>query len=218
MIDNAPSRRRFTLLLAAALLTPGCQSVYYATMEKFGVEKRDLLKKAVVAARDEQKEAQAEFKDALTRMKEMYGLQGGALESTYSKLKGDHDSCKAQAEDVRKRIRDMDRVASDLFVEWEREIGQFSNPAFATESRRKLTETQTRYGQLAATLRSAESTMDPVLRSLGEHVLFLKHNLNASAIASLQGEATRISGQIDTLLRQMNDSIAQADAFIKTLQ
>jgi hypothetical protein len=60
--------------------------------------------------------------------------------------------------------------------------------------------------------------MDPVLKSLNEHVLFLKHNLNAAAIASLKGEATQITSQIDSLLQQMNASIAEADAFIKTLQ
>ncbi len=207
-------------LLAVATLAPstGCQSVYYATMEKFGVEKRDLLKRAVVNARDEQKEAQVEFKDALTRMKEMYGAQGSALESKYGKLKSDLDSCTAQAGDVRKRINDMDKVANDLFVEWEKEIGQFSNPTFASESRRQLSETRSRYSQLASALRSAESRMDPVLKSLTEHVLFLKHNLNAAAIASLKGEATQITSQIDSLLQQMNASIAEADAFIKTLQ
>jgi hypothetical protein len=217
---RSPFAPGLAALLAVATLAPftGCQSVYYATMEKFGVEKRDLLKRAVVNARDEQKEAQVEFKDALTRMKEMYGAQGSALESKYGKLKSDLDSCTAQAGDVRKRINDMDKVANDLFVEWEKEIGQFSNPTFASESRRQLSETRSRYGQLASALRSAESRMDPVLKSLNEHVLFLKHNLNAAAIASLKGEATQITSQIDSLLQQMNASIAEADAFIKTLQ
>lgn len=223
-ITPSPSSRlhRFLLVallaLAASAGVAGCQSVYYATLEKFGVEKRDLLKRAVIAARDDQKEAQVEFKDALTRMKEMYGSQGTALESTYSKLKSDLDSCTSQASDVHKRIQDMDQVANDLFSEWEKEIGQFTNPTFASESRRQLSDTRSRYSQLATALRSAESTMDPVLRSLTEHVLFLKHNLNAAAIASLKGEATQITTQIDTLIRQMNTSINEADAFIKSLK
>lgn len=215
-----PLATSLAALVALAAFTPfsGCQSVYYATMEKFGVEKRDLLKRAVVNARDEQKEAQIEFKDALTRMKEMYGAQGTALESKYGKLKSDLDSCNAQAGDVRKRIKDMELVANDLFVEWEKEISQFSNPTFASESRRQLSETRARYAQLSSALRNAEATMEPVLKSLSEHVLFLKHNLNAAAIASLKGEATQITTQIDNLLKQMNASISEADAFIKTLQ
>lgn len=205
-------------LVLALLGLTGCQTVYYATMEKFGVEKRDILRKAVVAARDEQKEAQAEFKDALTRMREMYGAQNSALEAKYSKLKSDFDSCSSQAADVRDRIKRMDRVANDLFSEWEQEIGQFTNPTFASESRRRLSETRSRYATLSSALRSAESSMEPVLKSLSEQVLFLKHNLNAAAIASLKGEASQISTQIDALIRQMQASISEADDFIKSLE
>ena len=47
----------FPVLLAAMLLvnTPGCSSLYYSTYEKFGVYKRDLLKKRVIEARDDRK-------------------------------------------------------------------------------------------------------------------------------------------------------------------
>jgi hypothetical protein len=48
-------------------------------------------------------------------------------------------------------------------------------------------------------------------------VLFLKHNLNASAIGSLQGEATQIESQINELLKRMNASITESDNFIKAL-
>ncbi len=206
-------------LLAVLLVTlfAGCQTAYYDVMEKFGVEKRDLLKKAVTRARDEQKEAGEEFKDALTRLQQIYGSTGTDLEKTYSKLKSDLVRCESQADDVRKRIKEMDRVASDLFAEWEGEISRFTNPTFASDSRRKLSETRGKYQQMAASLRSAEARMEPVLRSFQENVLYLKHNLNAAAIGSLRGESSRIETQIQTLISEMNSSIAEADAFIKTL-
>jgi hypothetical protein len=203
--------------LVALLVLVGCQTAYYGVMETFGIEKRDLLKKAVALARDEQKEAGVEFKDALTRLQELYGTTGTDLEKTYGKLKGDLESCESQAADVKKRIRDMDRVANDLFAEWEKEIGQFTNPTFASDSRRKLGETRGKYSQLASSLNAAEGRMEPVLKSFREHVLYLKHNLNAAAIGSLRGEATNIEAQIGSLLNQMNGSIAEAEAFIRTL-
>lgn len=209
---------RFGVLAALMLcLFTGCQTAYYGMMEKFGVEKRDLLKKAVALARDEQKEAGEEFKDALTRLQEMYGTTGTDLEKTYSKLKSDLGRCESEAADVKKRIKDMDRVAADLFAEWEGEIGRFTNPTFASDSRRKLSETRGKYQQVSTSLRSAESKMEPVLRSFQENVLYLKHNLNAAAIGSLKGEASRIEMQIQTLISEMNTSIAEADSFIKTL-
>ena len=205
------------LLVAVSLFGAGCQSVYYATMEQFGVEKRDLLKKAVISARDSQEESAAQFKDALTRLREMYAVDGGDLEKTYDRLKGEYDDAESGAVAVRKRIKDMDQVANDLFGEWEKEISEFTNPTYASNSRRQLNETRTKYQQLAASVKSAESSMEPVLKQLKEQVLYLKHNLNAAAIGSLRGEATNIQAEITRLLDQMNGSIRQADEFIKTL-
>jgi hypothetical protein len=53
---------------------------------------------------------------------------------------------------------------------------------------------------------------------LRDHVLYLKHNLNAQAIASLKGEAANIQDEIARLIKDMNASIAQADEFIKTIK
>lgn len=207
----------FGTALTALLLSSGCQTAYYGVMEAFGVEKRDLLRKAVQLARDHQKETGKEFQDALARLQSLYGGTGSDLEKTYTRLKADLETCRAGTEDVRKRIRSMDEVADDLFAEWQSEIGKFTNPTFAQDSRRKLEDTRARYRQLSGSLKAAQSSMDPVLRSFEEHVLYLKHNLNASAIGSLKGEAGRIERQIQDLLKQMNGSIAEADTFIRTL-
>lgn len=206
-----------SFLLVLVLAVAGCQSMYYATMEKFGVEKRDLLKSAVEDARDSQDEAATQFKDALTRLREMYAVNGGALESNYDKLKGEYESSEKSAEAVRKRIKEMDQIANDLFAEWEKEIAQFTNETYASNSRRQLNETRTKYQQLATSLKSAEASMTPVLGQLKEQVLYLKHNLNAAAIGALRGEAANIQTEITRLLDQMNSSIRQADEFIKTL-
>ena len=50
-----------------------------------------------------------------------------------------------------------------------------------------------------------------------DQVLYLKHNLNAQAIASLKGEAADIQTEIDRLIKGMNTYIARADEFINEL-
>jgi len=204
--------------LALCLLGTSCKTAYYATMEKFGVEKRDILKKRVVAARDEQQEAGEQFKDAMTRLKEMTSFDGGKLEQAYSGLKSDFDDCSAKAEAVRGRIKDMDSVAEDLFAEWEKEIAQISSSKLQGNSRDQLRATRQRYSSLHAALKSAENSMAPVLTQFKDYVLYLKHNLNAQAIASLKGEATNIQAEISKLITQMNQSIAKADEFVKSMQ
>ncbi len=213
--------RSLILSVILALTVPGltgCQTVYNTTLEKvFGYEKRELLKKAVTQLRGEQEEAREEFKDAMTRLKELYAFQGGELEGVYNKLKSAYDSAQAQAQDVAKRIDNMEDISGSMFAEWEKEIQEFNNPAFAENSRRQLRETKDRYAHLVRSVRAAESAMKPVLGQLKDHVLYLKHNLNAAAIGSLQGEATGIQTQIERLLQQMNGSIAEADAFLQTM-
>jgi len=205
-------------VLMLLLLGIGCRSTYYSAMEKVGVYKRDLLKKRVVAARDDQKEASQQFKDAMTRMKELYGFQGGKLEKAYDALKRNYDRSVSKAEDVHKRIRDVETVAEDLFKEWEEEIQQISAENLRANSRNQLSETRSRYNDLHQALKRAEKSMDPVLTSLRDHVLYLKHNLNAQAIASLKGEAVNIQSDITKLIAEMNTAIARADEFIKQMQ
>ncbi|HEX9831034.1 MAG TPA: DUF2959 family protein, partial [Thermodesulfobacteriota bacterium] len=63
----------------------------------------------------------------------------------------------------------------------------------------------------------AEKKIDPVLSVFRDQVLFLKHNLNAQAIASLQDELVSIETDVDSLIREMEASIREADAFIKEM-
>ena len=204
-------------LFLSLLLQTGCKSAYYSTWEKFGVYKRDLLKKRVVAARDDQEEAGQQFKDALTRLKELYGFQGGDLEKVYDALKSDFDRSSEKAESVRKRIKDVESVGDDLFIEWEKELQEISSPSLRDKSRDQLRQTKRRYETLVAALKRAEKSMEPVLTQFKDQVLFLKHNLNAQALSSLQKEALSIQEDITKLLVEMEHSIREADSFIKEL-
>jgi predicted nucleic acid-binding Zn-ribbon protein len=186
-------------------------------MEKFGVHKRDLLKKRVVAARDEQQAASEQFKDALTRLREMYKIDGGDLEKTYDELKRDYDRSASRADAVRTRIRDVETVAGDLFTEWEKEIEDISTPSLRQNSKDKLRDTRQRYEEMITALKRAEGSMEPVLTRFKDQVLYLKHNLNAAAVASLKGESLNIQEEITKLLKEMNDAIAKADKFIQAM-
>ena len=212
--------RRLPALLTAVLILnlTGCSSVYYSAYEKAGIYKRDLLKKRVIEARDDQQVAQKEFKDALTRLKEITKFDGGEAEKAYRSLKSRYDDCVQQADTVRGRIRAVESVASDLFAEWDKENGEISTPSLQSASREQLATTRQRYNELHSALVNAEETMTPVLRQFNDYVLYLKHNLNTQAIASLKGEAASIQTEISRLIEQMNKSITRADEFVKNMQ
>ena len=210
-------KKKIVLAIVCAGVLCGCRSTVYSVYETFGVYKRDLLKKNVIKARDEEKAAQQQFKDAMTRLKEISGFQGGDLEKHYNALKKDYDRSAAKADSVRARIKDVETVAEDLFKEWAKEDEQIGTPSLRASSQQQLNTTRQKYNDLHAALKQAEANMDPVLKRLNDYVLYLKHSLNAAAIASLQGEAQNIQTDISQLIEQMNRSIAQADEFIKSM-
>jgi hypothetical protein len=204
-------------LLLTLLSVTACRNVVYSTYETFGVYKRDLLKKRVVAARDEQKAAQQEFKDALTRLKEITGFEGGELEKRYRQLQSSYDDAASRVSAVHKRVKDVETVAGDLFTEWEKENRQIETDALRQTSHQQLVDTRQRYDQMLAALKKSERSMDPVLHKLHDYVLVLKHSLNAQAIASLGGESAKIQADVGKLIEDMNASIASADEFIRQM-
>jgi len=207
----------FAGLVACLFLVCSCKNVVYSTYEKFGIYKRDLLKKRVVAARDEEQDAQKEFKDALTRLKEMTGFEGGELEKRYRELQSSYDDASARVTAVHKRVEDVETVATDLFAEWDKENRQIETPELRETSRQQLNDTRRRYDEMFRALKKAEQSMDPVLHKLHDYVLALKHTLNAQAIASLSGESAKIQADVSRLIEDMNASIARADEFIRQM-
>jgi hypothetical protein len=204
------------LSMVAALLIC-CQSAYYAMWEKMGKEKRHLLRDQVEKSRGEQEKASEAFKGALTRLKEMYGFQGGDLEKMYNHLSDDYDNCSQRAAAIDDRIDKIQQIARDLFAEWRQEIEQIRNPSFRSHSAQKLRTTQQRFASMESAIIAARRRMTPVLDNLKDYVLFLKHNLNAQAIGSLKGEAASIETDVGSLIRDIQRSIQEADAFLNEM-
>jgi hypothetical protein len=205
------------LILAPLLLTMGCNRIYYDTMEKFGVEKRDILVDRVQDARDEQEDAKEQFKSALDRFTEVINFEGGDLESKYRKLDSEYRRSMSDAQAVRDRIDAVENVAAALFREWEAELDEYANASLRRSSEQKLQSTQIQYDRLITAMHKAESRMDPVLEAFQDQVLFLKHNLNAKAIASLEDELVSVETDVGRLIREMEASIAEADQFIRSM-
>jgi len=207
----------FLFLFAVFFLSVGCQKAYYDTMEKFGVHKRDIMVDRVEEARDSQEEAKEQFQSALEQFSTVLNFKGGKLEDKYKTLQAEYDTSEAKADDVKKRIDAVEDVSEALFNEWDNELDQYSNASLRRDSERKMVKTRRQYDQLITAMRKAEAKIDPVLRAFRDQVLYLKHNLNAQAIASLQSELVGVESDIAALIQEMEKSIGEANSFIKTM-
>jgi len=213
--------KRATQLALALSLSFGlsaCSTVYYSGLEKIGIPKREVMVHRVEKARDTQEETKQQFKSALEQFTVLTNFKGGDLEATYNKLNGEYEASVKKAEEVNKRIADIEDVSNALFSEWETELGQYSNASLRRTSQQKLTATKAHYQQLIAAMRKAETKIEPVLSVFRDQVLYLKHNLNAKAIAALKGQLDSVKSDVSALVVEMEKSINEADAFIKTME
>lgn len=205
-----------TLVLLGSLAA--CQSAYYGTMERLGVPKREIMVSRISEAQEAQEEGQEQFKDALEQFRSVINFDGGELQAVYDRLDAEFQDSEAAAERIRNRIRAVEDVADALFDEWEDELDLYSNDSLRRDSERQLQDTRQRYQRLLSAMERAEDTIDPVLDNLRDNVLYLKHNLNARAIASIRGELDTINADVDRLIQAMEEAIAESDRFISEMQ
>lgn len=207
----------FTLVFLIFLTAAGCQTLYFDAMEKIGIEKRDILVDRVDGAREAQQAAKEQFESALEQFIAVTNYSGGDLEKQYKTLKGEYEDSVSRAEAVRDKIQSVEDVADALFKEWEEELKEYSNQDLRRSSEQQLRATRKSYSTLIKTMKAAEKKIDPVLAAFNDRVLFLKHNLNANAVASLKTQKKAVETDIQALIRDMNKSIAEADRFIKSM-
>ncbi len=204
------------LVLSIFTLT-GCQSAYYSAMEQVGYHKRDIMVDRVEEAKESQQEAQQEFSSALEALSALTQFNGGELESVYNKINDKYQDSESAAEEVRERIAAIEDVSEALFDEWQDELDLYTNRSLRRASEQKLRETRTSYNTMLKAMKRAEQKMTPVLNTLRDNTLYLKHNLNASAVGALQGEFSNLEQDIQYAIKQMNAAIAESDKFLQKL-
>jgi len=196
----------------------GCAKTYYGTMEKVGVHKRDILVSRVEKARDSQSDAQEQFKSALDQFDSVVKLENTNLKKAYDKLNKEYEDIEKAADTVSARIDKVESVAEALFDEWQDEIELYQNRKLRESSQDQLRKTKVHYKEMLTSMHQAEKSMEPVLRIFRDNVLFLKHNLNAQAIGSLQNEFSSLKGEITILITRMNEAIESSNEFINKIK
>lgn len=206
---------RIAISACLLVLTLGaCQSAYYGALETVGIEKREVLVDRVATARKAQAQAQEAYVDALDAFRAVVAFDGGDLERTYNRLRGKAEGAREQASALGGRIDAVESVANALFKEWEAELAQYRDASLRARSREQLAQTKARSAQVLAAMRRAQASFEPALARLEDQVLFLKHNLNASAIGSIRDELPRVQADAERLKHDIEAAVAEADRFL----
>lgn len=204
------------IVLSIFTLT-GCQSAYYSAMEQVGYHKRDIMVDRVEDAKESQQDAQEEFSSALEALSSLTNFSGGDLEDMYNQINDKYQDSEKAAQNVSDRIAAIEDVSDALFAEWQSELDLYTSESLRSSSEQKLRDTKSSYQTMLSAMKRAEKKMDPVLNTLRDNTLYLKHNLNASAVGSLQGEFMSLEKDIAYAIEQMNAAIAESDKFLAQL-
>ena len=198
--------------------TVACTSTYYDTLEKVGIHKRDIMIDRIEDTQESQKEGQEQFASALEQFKSIVNVDPSNLEKRYNELDATYNKSLDAATEIRSNIKKVESVSKALFAEWKEEINSYANQTLKNDSEKKLNQTEDQYEKLISTMKKSESRLSPVLGLMHDQVLYLKHNLNARAIGSLESELGQIDTDITQLIESMNQSINEADSFIKSIR
>lgn len=210
--------KNLPLLIILSITLPSCSKMYYGALDSVGIPKREIMVHRVEKARDTQEETKEQFQTALEQFTAVTNFKGGDLEKIYNKLNSEYLASVDQAEEVNDRIQGIEDVSAALFEEWTLELEEYSNPSLKRNSQQQLNETKRQYHQLVTSMRRAEKKIEPVLSVFKDQILYLKHNLNAQAISSLKGELSAIKSDVSILISAMEQSIDEANSFIKTME
>ena len=207
-----------TVAIATVIFLSACTTIKYNALEKVGIHKRDLLIDNVEDTRDAQKEAQEQFQDALERFGQVITIEETELKAAYDRLNDEYEDSVDAADEVSEQIDDVEEVADDLFKEWSEENKTYADAVLKRSSENQLRDTRAQYTEMLKTMKDAEASMQPVLVTMRDNVLFLKHNLNAQVVGSLQTTFNELEGDIDILVERMRQSIERSDEFIRQMK
>lgn len=211
------SRRGLLGTLGVALLLSSCQGMYYSTMARFGIDKRDIL----IERLDKTSEAMSRLDQRFEEMSTAYGatihLEGGDLPAMHKEFAKSYDRTESAATSFHSRIGDIHSVAGALFEEWKLKTGEILDPDLREQSLRNFGHAQTSYTKLVRTMREVETEIDPVLTRFRDHVVFLKLNLHRMTLSSLQETEEELLLDVEHIRELLAQAIDETAAFTEQI-
>ena len=221
--QHSPIQTIMKLLLSIFILISlsacgAAQKAKYSTLEKVGIHKRDILVDRIKDTNQTQEETKEQFKTAYEELAGLVDVDDQGLERKYNTMAKAVSASEDKADELDSRIKSVNQVATALFKEWQEELELYTSATLRRVSEQNMNTTQSRYNDLYQTMIVSQQRITPVLELLQDNTLYLKHNLNARAISSISGEVMSVQAKVESLIKQMEDSIAESSRFIEDMQ
>ncbi|MCK6460067.1 MAG: DUF2959 domain-containing protein [Planctomycetes bacterium] len=213
-------KRHIPRAVAAALVLaglPACSMVNDLIKGKTGPADVDDL---VAAVENVHKELDASKGAMLAAVQELQTVTApdfsGDAVKAYEKLVDTVENSEDQADELRNRIEKMQAEAVPVFDQWTKDLEAYSNPEMRQRSQARLSAARERYDAVVAAVEPVLVEYEAINQSFRDHVLFLKHDMNPAALATIQDDVRRIAKDAASLDGRFNSGRAAAMAYVES--
>lgn len=202
-----------TALVALALSLGSCKSLYYGTMARFGVDKRDILIDRTESLGESLDRLSTRVDAMASTYRDTIHMEGGDLPAMHKKFSRSYDATEKAAKSFHERIADIHSVAGAFFDDWKEESAAIVDEELRKNSLGNYGMVQRRYTELVRTMRAVEAELDPVLTRFHDHVVYLKINLHRNTLVSLQQGEEELFADVTTLQGHLEKALLEAREF-----
>ncbi len=161
-------------------------------------------------------------RDHLEKMLETYhtmlGGKSADRRAEYKELVTDIEQHEKQSMELRNRFQELSDEAAAFFKEWQKRLGGIKGEHLRRLSEGRLTKTKERYAQLFGEGEKTLGRFDPIVTSLSDQLIYLGHDLNATAAESLENEAGKLDSLASELYEQIEAYAGQAASYVGSLK
>lgn len=206
--------RPFASVLCALALAAGCAG---PSERSESVEQVDELLTRIERVQAETAVAKDAVHAALDELCRIVspGFQGDAA-AEFAKFIAASERSEEQGETLRDVTEPMQEAASDVFQRWTKDMEAFGNSRLRQRSQTRLDETRTRFQGIVGATQAAQISLDAFHDDMRDLALFLRHDLNSAAVASIRTDVRALNEQIRDVDTRFDATVAAARAYVES--
>jgi hypothetical protein len=136
----------------------------------------------------------------------------------YRDLQKEMENTEKRRAEITRRSGLMATEAQSLFKSWETSAATIESEDLRKRSEERLTKTKASFAEIRAVGDKAAQLYAPVMKTLGDKVKYLGHDLNPNAVATLKPDADKLNKEVQELVKAVDDTIGTTNAKIGELR
>ncbi|MFN3958920.1 MAG: DUF2959 family protein [Parvularculaceae bacterium] len=210
--------RRHLFLAALMMVSSGCASAVYDSLERRGVDAKTVLEGRVRDAREDALAAAARIDSAASALGAATALDGPALARQVEAARAGAQDAAVAAQDVRLSADTVGASGARYFREWEEEIALYETAAEREAAASRLKSQGEAHKRLVGALGAANLRLSPALTLLNEEIAALRRNPTSGVVAKSRASRIDAAGKAASdASAALRDAAAEADRFLAAL-